>query len=39
MFFCPSIFVMAGLDPAIHERLRGRSVDNRAEPAHDDKQS
>jgi 2-C-methyl-D-erythritol 4-phosphate cytidylyltransferase / 2-C-methyl-D-erythritol 2,4-cyclodiphosphate synthase len=35
----PSNFVLAGLDPAIHEPLRGRSVDDRDQPGHDDEKN
>jgi len=35
----PSTFVMAGRDPAIHEALRCRSMDDRDKPGHDDQES
>jgi len=35
----PSLFVMAGLDPAICEALRCRSMDDRDKPGHDDQES
>jgi hypothetical protein len=34
-----SNFVMAGLDRAIHEPLRGRSVDDRDKQGHDDQKN
>jgi hypothetical protein len=34
-----SVHVMAGLGPAIHEPLHGKSVDDRDKPGHDEEKN